>query len=322
MPRYCYDLSSLPCARQRRILTIAAAGGHSLLAVGGPGVALTMFARRLDGLLPDLGKDRARAAQAVRLGCGLLQLGEDGSPPPLDRTPPLRAPHYTCSSEGMLGSFRPAREARPGSSRSRGRCRTVAVEAAPERLCPGEVTLADGGVLLLDEATEFARACLAGVAYAAERGRIELWAGGATRELAADPIVCALSQPCPCGRRLGGSEAEACGCSAERVARYVDRLRPLLSHAAIVVALGPEVEGPRATSAVIRRDVERVRALQAARPARMRAPDHEGHVRAIAQTIADLGGRELPSPEDYEEARGLRELDRVGLGLPRVEGDA
>ena len=43
----------------RRVLEIAAAGGHNLLMVGPPGAGKSMLAGRLAGLLPDLSATEA-----------------------------------------------------------------------------------------------------------------------------------------------------------------------------------------------------------------------------------------------------------------------
>jgi magnesium chelatase family protein len=99
------DVRGQPLAR--RALEIAAAGGHNLLLVGPPGAGKTMLARRLVGLLPDLGRDEALEATQVLSAAG--QLGADAG---LVTARPFRAPHHTVSVAGLVGGG--SRVPRPG----------------------------------------------------------------------------------------------------------------------------------------------------------------------------------------------------------------
>src|SRR6266702_3686327 len=94
-------------ALARRALEIAAAGGHNLLLVGPPGAGKTMLARRLVGLLPELGRDEALEVTQVLSAAGLL--GADAG---LVTARPFRAPHHTVSVAGLVGGG--SRIPRPG----------------------------------------------------------------------------------------------------------------------------------------------------------------------------------------------------------------
>src|SRR5207247_2322347 len=112
----------------KRALEIAAAGGHSLLMVGPPGSGKSMLAQRLPGLLPPMGDDEALASAALH------SLAAGGFDAARWRQRPVRSPHHSASAPALVGGGSPPR--------------------------PGEISLAHGGVLFLDELPEFPRSAL------------------------------------------------------------------------------------------------------------------------------------------------------------------
>lgn len=183
-------------ARARRALEIAAAGGHNLLMVGPPGSGKTLLASCLPGILPPMTEDEALDTAAIA--------SVAGAPPrlgPAFRVPPFRAPHHTASAVALVG----------GGGMPR----------------PGEISLAHGGVLFLDELPEWSRAVLEVLREPLESGRIVISRAARQAEFPARFQLIAAMNPCPCG--YAGDPSGRCRCTGDAIVRYRSRLSgPLL----------------------------------------------------------------------------------------------
>jgi len=84
----------------KRAMEVAAAGFHNLLFNGPPGSGKTLLARCLPGILPRMSPEEALDVTKIYSVSGELPADE---PMIVDR--PFRAPHYTISNAGLIGSL-------------------------------------------------------------------------------------------------------------------------------------------------------------------------------------------------------------------------
>ncbi len=308
------DVRGQPQAR--RALEIAAAGRHHLLMVGPPGTGKTLLASRLPGLLAPMSDEEALEAAAVASVAGRDPVSEGTW-----RRRPFRAPHHTASAAALVG----------GGPHPR----------------PGEISLAHGGVLFLDEAAEFDRRALDALREPLETGRIAIARAAQRAEFPARfQLVLALN-PCPKGYDcdLGAR----CQCTTEQRQRHLSRLSaPLLDRIDLHVLVGRQSPGelrnlpPGEPSRVVRERVVRAQARQRARQGCLNgdlppgdidthaALDEEAfalleqaarrfrlsmrachRIQRIARTIADLAGAPRITPAHVGEAVSYRTLDRL-----------
>ena len=184
----------------KRALEIAAAGAHSLLLIGPPGTGKSMLALRLNGILPPMDEHEALASAALQ---GLASQGVDAGMNDYGQRP-FRSPHHSASAVALVGGGSPPR--------------------------PGEISLAHGGVLFLDELPEFPRSALEALREPLESGRITISRAAHQATFPARFQLVAAMNPCPCGY-LGAFAAtgKTCRCTPDAVLRYQARLSgPLL----------------------------------------------------------------------------------------------
>ena len=308
----------------RRVLEVAAAGGHGLLLEGPPGAGKSMLARRMAGLLPDLDPSAALEVTRIRSASGLLSPGTG-----LVRRPPFRAPHHSASVAALIGGGHP--------------------------IGPGEISLAHRGLLFLDEVPEFQRNALEALRQPLEDGYLSLVRARQRATFPASFLLVATRNPCPCG--FSGSSYRDCSCLIGQRERYQRRLSgPLLDRIDLLAWIEPVaarrlMEVPTGEStATVRARVEAARKRQEGRWApgdagclNGKAPlaallstcSHEGrwtleeilerghpstrrilHLARVARTLADLAG------DDRVDEPHVREADLLCADLHSPTEDA
>ncbi len=308
----------------KRALEIAVAGGHNLLFIGPPGSGKSMLARRIPTILPSLSFEEALEITKIYSVAGLIQ--NHGKS--LVQHRPFRSPHHSISPVALAG----------GGTWPR----------------PGEISLAHGGVLFLDEFPEFRRDVLECLRSPLEEGEITISRAKMNLTYPARTMLVAAMNPCPCG--FLSDPRKVCRCSLGQIQKYQTKISgPILDridlHVEVPALTYPTLanDEPTENSASIRSRILRCRTIQSERyfnrifkvNTLMRSqeirqfakPDAEGRkliemamkelrlsarayykILKIARTIADLTGEETISSEHIAEAIQYRSLDRQWWG--------
>ncbi|MCQ2153804.1 MAG: YifB family Mg chelatase-like AAA ATPase [Bacteroidales bacterium] len=305
----------------KRGMEIAAAGGHNIMMLGAPGSGKSSLAKALPGILPPMSPEEALTTSKIYSVAGKANPGFG-----LLRRRPFRSPHCSASIPAIIGG------------------------GGAEGVYPGEITLAQGGVLFLDEFGQMPKSVIEALRGPMEDRKVVISRLKCKVEYPASFMLVAASNPCPCGYF---GEGERCRCTPVQRANYLSRLSgPIMDRIDIQVWLKTVdtaviMQNRKGeSSAEVARRVLAARERQKKRfgegdifvNAEMSARDLDTFcpldnscmemmerlingmglsVRAyhriirVARTIADLEGAEAIRPEHLCEAAGYRFLDKV-----------
>lgn len=171
------------------IAAVVAAGGHSLLMRGSPGTGKSMFAKRIPSILPPM--EPQQHLRSLRI---YSSANAEVPESVIQGRAPFRSPHHYTSLPAIVGT--------------------------PDT--PGELSLASGGVLFLDELPEFRRDVLEGLREPLETGEVAISRARGRSVWAAEVILLAAANNCPCG--WAASRRRRCECAPSRLNAYRNRL--------------------------------------------------------------------------------------------------
>ncbi|MCH8168210.1 MAG: YifB family Mg chelatase-like AAA ATPase [Proteobacteria bacterium] len=281
----------------RRAPEVAAAGGHHILMVGGPGSGKSMLASRLTGIMPPLEPEEALEVSTIY---SLAAQPGDGT---IFKERPYRAPHHSASMAAMIGGGRDAK--------------------------PGEISLAHRGVLFLDELPEFSRPVLESLRQPIETGEVVVARAAAHVRYPARFLLAAAMNPCRCGYLSDASRAcsRAPRCGADYTARLSG---PLIDRFDIRIEVPPvtpdlmSLPAHGESSAKIGRRVVEARAAQTERMngARLTNGELEGELLDKVATPDAPGLAMLRQAAEKLRftARGYHRVLRLARTLADLEG--
>jgi magnesium chelatase family protein len=176
-------------SEQEMAAVSCAAGGHNVLTIGPPGTGKSMFAERLVSIIPRMEKNEHLEALQIHSA-----FSQNVPKYLLAGVPPFRSPHHSSSSASLIGGGQE----------------------------PGEISLSHGGVLFLDEFTEFRRDFLESLRTPLESGEVAVSRLKSKARWRCRVILIAACNPCPCG--WYGSSRRMCQCATQKALGYQGKI--------------------------------------------------------------------------------------------------
>lgn len=149
-----------------------------------------MMAERLPYILPEMAFEEQMVVTKIHSAAGRLKPGSG-----LMTCRPFRRPHHSVSDKTLVGGG-----------------------ATPT---PGEISLAHGGILFLDEFAEFSRSAVESLRQPLESGEVFVHRVRGDFCFPARPLVVAAMNPCPCGYY---PDRKRCRCTSSQIQKYMAKI--------------------------------------------------------------------------------------------------